>query len=175
MQGRNLFLTILLLSATAAGATQFQAFDRSSQVEASDLILVGRVISTRSGWNEGGGGIHTDAEVAIHEVWKGLPSSERIVVRTPGGIADDVEYAVDGGAALHEGETVVLFLEEDGETYRPFGMTFGKYSVEGSRDGAFLVGNLPPAVTGAQSFEVVSIVLEDLRREVEAILEGDRR
>lgn len=175
MQTRNLLMTVFLLSATAAGATQFQAFDRSVQVHGSDVILVGRVVATRSDWDESRSGIHTDAEVAIDEVWKGLPSGERVVVRTPGGVVEDVEYAVDGGAALREGETVVLFLDENGETYRPFGMTFGKYSVERNRDGGFLIGSLPPAVTGAQSFDLVSIELDDLRREVIDILEGVRR
>lgn len=169
------FLTILLLHASIAAATQFQAFDRREQVSESDAILVGRVLSVGSAWDDGATGIHTDAEVSIEEVWKGLPGSDRVTVRSPGGSVDDVEFSIEGAPTFRVGERVLLFLSAAGDAYRPFGMRFGKYTIEDTGAGEFLVGNLPPAVTGTQQFEAVSLGLDELRDEVRSILEGSSR
>ena len=111
----------------------------------------------------------------MDEVWKGLPETDHVTVRTPGGFVDNVGLAVDGTAQFADGERVVLFLARSGDVYQPVGMVFGKYSVEDSGPREFLIGNLPPAVTGAQRFEVISIATDDLRQEVRRIVEEQSR
>lgn len=171
MQVRIPALVLLLMTAAVAGAAQFQAFDRAEQIRASNVILKGRVISVRSDWDETASMIYSFADVAVDEVWKGLPETDHVLVRTPGGTIGDVGLAVDGAAHLAEGERVVLFLARRSDVYEPVGMIFGKYAVEDSGPREFLIGNLPPSVTGAQRFEVVSIATDDLRQEVRRILE----
>jgi hypothetical protein len=162
----------VLWIATLAGAAQFEAFDRAAQVRGSDLVVLGRVVEVRSGWNADRSAIVTEARVAVDEVWKGLPETDVVVVRTWGGVAGGVEQVFEGEAELRRGEEVVLFLRRDGDAWRPAGMAFGKYAVEGNGDGAFLIGSLPPAVSGAQRFEQVSVAIEELRREVARLLAG---
>jgi hypothetical protein len=174
MQAR-VFAVGLVLIASAASASQFQAFDRAAQVRASDVVLKGHVTSLRSEWDESGSEIHTFADVAVDEVWKGLPETDHITVRTLGGTVDEVGLAVEGAAQFAMGERVLLFLQKTDDVYQPVGMMFGKYSVEDSGPVEFLIGSLPPKVTGAQQFEVITIATDDLRLEVDHVLEEESR
>jgi hypothetical protein len=45
--------------------------------------------------------------------------------------------------------------------------------IDGDGSDAFLVGAMPPAVSGAQRFVQVSIAMDDLRSEVKSILDGE--
>lgn len=163
-------LLVLGLMASVSWASQFEAFDRASQVRESELILVGRVLSTRSEWTPNRSAIVTDAVVAIEEVWKGLPASDRVTVRTLAGTVDGVTLEVEGAARFTEGEEVMVFLDEVDGHFVPWGMRFGKYSVVESDGEVFLVGALPPSITGAQKFVQVSIASDDLHDEVRSIL-----
>jgi len=168
-------LTVLsmIFAVATVDATQFEPFDRATQVRGSDVILLGRVAAVRSGWNDSRTAIFTETQIDVTEVWKGMPATDRVVVRVPGGNAGEIEQVVEGAARFETGELVVVFLEREAETYRPWGMAFGKYSLEGTGQDAFLVGGLPPVIRGAQAFDQVSVALVDLRREVDAILEGE--
>lgn len=163
-----------LIGVTSVGATQFRSFDRETQIRESELVVVGRVLTMRS-LRDARRSIVTDVEVAVAEAWKGLPEGERLLVRVPGGRVDGVELVVQGAPRFRPGEAVVLFLDRDGERWRPWGMAFGKYAVEGSGDGRFLVGHLPPVVSGPQDFEAVSVALDELRREVKDAAAGGGR
>jgi hypothetical protein len=171
MRKTALFLGGLLVSiVSSANATQFQGFSRADQVRGSDLIVIGRVTSLRSDWDENRSTIYTDAEVAVHEVWKGSTPGDSLSVRTLGGSVDNVMLKVDGAAAFVSGEEVVLFLRLSDGVYTPWGMTFGKYQIVGSPSDPFAIGSLPPSVPGSQEFEQVSLALGDLRAEVAAAL-----
>lgn len=175
MRAYATILCVCVLLGAVAHATQFRAFDRAAQVAGSDAVLVGRVKALRSGWDEAGTGIYTDADVAVEEVWKGMPDSDHVIVRVLGGSVGGVALAVEGTARFAPGERVVLFLIRSGEVYRPWGMIYGKYEVRRSRGGDFVVGSLPPAVSGAQSFPFVSLALDELRLEVRGLVEGGAR
>jgi len=164
--GKGLALALLL--ASAAQASQFRAFGRDAQVRGSDLIAIGRVVSVRSDWDERHSAIHTDAEIAIDEVWKGDPQGDRIVVRSLGGRVGNVALEVDGSAEFTIGEHVLVFLRAADGAYVPWGMRFGKYEIIDEGGASFAVGPLPPKVTGAQQFSQVSVPLDDLRAEVAA-------
>jgi hypothetical protein len=165
--------SLLLLGAVASWASQFESFDRAAQVAGSELILAGRVVSTRSEWTSDHSAIVTFADIAIDEVWKGTPPGDRVTVSTLGGSVDDVTLEVDGAATFTEGERVVVFLHEEAGRLAPWGMRFGKFSIEGEGEDAFVIGSLPPTVSGAQRYVQVSIPLAELRAEVEALVEKE--
>jgi hypothetical protein len=158
-----------------AAATQIRPFTRSEQIRASDVILIGTVVDLSPEWDDRARLIVTDAEVAVDEVWKGEPGSDRVVVRTLGGAMGSVGLAVEGAARFVEGERVLLYLERDADHFRPSGLGFGKYAIESAGGSTFAIGSPPPAVTGAGRFERMSFSLEDLRAEVGAALEDDPR
>lgn len=156
-----------------ASATQFQAFDRDGQVRGSELIAVGRVVATASHWNEAHSAIVTDVDVALDEVWKGSPAGNRITVRTLGGAVDNVALAVEGTATFRADERVVLFLRSANGFYEPWGMRFGVYEIIAVDGASFVIGALPPAVSGAQRFTQVSLPLEDLKAEVGGLVAAE--
>ena len=163
-------LAVALCVASAAYASQFRAFNRAAQVRGSDLIALGHVVSVRSDWDEQHSAIHTDAEIAVDEAWKGDPSSDRIVVRSLGGRVGDVALEVDGGASFTVGEHVLVFLRAADGAYAPWGMRFGKYEVVDEGGESFAVGPMPPKVSGAQRYTQVSVPLDDLRAEVAGLV-----
>lgn len=166
-------LALTALVAGSADASQFRAFNRDAQVRGSDLIALGRVVSVASDWDESHSAIHTDAEIAIDDVWKGEPTSDRIVVRSLGGRVGNVALEVDGSAAFTVGERVLVFLRTSGGSYLPWGMRFGKYEVVEEGGSAFAVGPLPPTVSGAQRFTQVSVPLDELHAEVTSLVSGE--
>jgi len=166
---------LLLILSRSAGASEFEAFARSDQVAASDLILVARVLSVHSEWAADRSAIHTDAELLIDAVWKGSPDGDRVIVRNPGGTVDGIASRIDGAAEFTVGERVLVFLKRRGAAFEPLGMRFGKYEIIGSGADASLVGNLPPAVTAAQKFEQVSLRLDEVRGEIAALVAKERR
>jgi hypothetical protein len=163
-------LAALMLANSVSIASQFREFDRGAQVAGSDLILTGRVVALRSAWNDQRSEIYTDAEIAIDEVWKGSPPDDSVTVRTLGGSVDGISFSANGAARFDLDERVVIFLVRHEDVYTPWGMLFGKYQILGSSPEAFAVGNLPPAVAGAQTYPQVSVSLSDLRAEVMSAL-----
>jgi len=163
--------SILLACALAAlvgtaSASQFARFDRDTQVRNSELILRGRVDTVSAHWNEARSAIYSDAEVTVEEVWKGAPSSDRVVVRVLGGTVGTVRLEVDGAPRLAAGEDVVLFLRRADGAYTPWGMMFGKYRIVGPAGAAVAVGLEPPSGEERGAFRPYSAKLIDLRREV---------
>jgi len=154
-------------------ATQFDAFDRSAQVRGSDVILTGRILAVHSEWNPDRSAIVTEAELSVDEVWKGLPSRDRVVVRTFGGRVGHVALEVEGAAQFDDGERVVLFLRRSGSVYEPFGMRFGKYQIVGAGPSSMAIGAQPPTTKGEQKLAAVSLPLARLRIEVTRLVKGE--
>lgn len=161
-------MTTLVLCGSRARASEFHAFDRASQIRASEVIVTAKVLATRSYWTTDRSAIVTDAEVLVEEAWKGAPA-ERILVRTLGGAVDAVVLKVDGAATFEAGERVVLFLEPEGDAWAPAGMIFGKLRIAGLPGDAFAIGSLPPSVPGGARYETVSVSLDELRAEVGSV------
>lgn len=164
-----------LLIAVRGEASQFMTFDREMQVSGCDLILTASVLSVSSSWSPEHSQIYSDAELAIDDVWKGAPESDRVVVRTLGGTVGSIGLEVDGAAQFAVGEHVLVLLKRSGDVFVPWGMKFGKYGILGVAGDLFAVGGLPPVVAEAQSYEVVTLPLADLRDEIAALVAGETR
>jgi hypothetical protein len=160
---------------TSVRASDFASFDRKLQVDHSDLVLTGSVTSVTSSWSPDHSVIYTDAELAIDDVWKGFPDRDRIVVRSLGGRVGRVGLEVDGAAPFAVGERVLVFLKQTGAVFTPVGMKFGRYEVRGHGADLFAVGSPPPAAREAQPYETVSVPLEELRKDVAALVAGGAR
>jgi hypothetical protein len=160
--------------AVEAAATQFQLFDRADQVQGSDAIITGRILSVQSRWSPDHSAIVSDAEVAVDEVWKGTVG-DRLVVRTFGGRVGDVALEVEGAAQFASGERVLLYLRRSAGVYEPFGMRFGKYRVSGSGADSIATGSLPPTTKGEQTFPTVSLPLARLRTQVGELVKGENK
>jgi hypothetical protein len=175
MRVRLSSLAVLCMVAVAATttATEFDAFDRQLQVDGSDVIIVGRIVSVRSAWSGDHSAILTTAAVAVDDAWKG-PCADRIEVRTFGGRVGNVALEVEGAARFEAGERVVLFLRRVGDAYSPFGMRFGKFDVVGSGAAAVVVGEVPPTRRGEHQTATLSTSLAAFRAEVAGLVREEK-
>ena len=167
-------IALLTLASAGAHASNFDRFDRAAQVAASEVILTGRVAGTSSRWAHDNSAIITEADVEVTEVWKGAPA-DVVQLQTLGGTVGTVMLRVDGAAEFAVGERVVLFLDEENGSYRPYGMMFGKYEIVGSAPAEFVLGKLPPAVPGADRYETISASLEEIRLEIQTLVAKETR
>jgi hypothetical protein len=126
--------------------------DMAGLVQRSALILEGRVLSSKP--VETGGRIETEHLLFVERTFEGDDQSLR-VIRLPGGMrADGSGMVLAGMPRLQDGENVLLFLSEAGETgiRVPVGLAQGKYSVLYTETGEKLL---------SRSMSGLSLVNED--------------
>jgi len=102
---------------------------------ASDVIITGDVINSKSFWSADKHFIYTMATVAIREVIKGTPLQNNLTIVHEGGEVDGIGLKVSDVAPLTMGETVLLFLSSEktagpGVRYTIVGKAQGKYSID---------------------------------------------
>jgi hypothetical protein len=103
--------------------------------KASDVIITGEVINSKSFWSADKQFIYTFATVAIRKVIKGKPLQNSLTVVHEGGEVDGIGLKVSDVAPLSRGETVLLFLSPEkittpGMRYTIVGKAQGKYSLD---------------------------------------------
>ncbi len=124
-----------LFWALSAHATTLVYLDVPGKARGADLVVHGKVVSSKARWSGDGRRIFTETTVRVEDTWKGQPT-EQVLVRQPGGEVEGVGQRVDGVANLPEGQEVVLFLEaRPGGAWLLHGMAQGKYRVERTSDG----------------------------------------
>jgi hypothetical protein len=119
-------LTLSLGSATTTRASVVEALDLEALVQESDDVIVARVMSERSHYDERGT-IVTDYVMQVERTEKGatVPGAA-VTVRKLGGIVDGRGMRIAGEPGFELGERVVLFGKRGGKTYlRPVGMAQG--------------------------------------------------
>jgi len=79
----------------------------------SEVIILGKVEATESGWSDDGRIIVTRATVSVERALKGGPRAQ-VIVETPGGRVGEVAMIASGAPVFHAGDRVVLFLESAG-------------------------------------------------------------
>ena len=111
----------------AARASLVEALDLAALVAESEQVVVGRVLSESSHYDERGR-IVTDAALQVEETLKGdRAPGAAIMVRRLGGVVDDIGMRVSGEASFTVGESVLLFgaRTRAGGALRAVGMAQG--------------------------------------------------
>ena len=133
LSARCLLVCSLLLSTSLfsqAHASLVEALDLATLMGEAEQVVVARVISLNSRFDERGQ-IVTDVAMQVEESVKGeQPAGAAIVVRKQGGVLGDIGMRVSGEPNFSVGETVVLFggRTKDG-ALRPVGMSQGALRV----------------------------------------------
>jgi hypothetical protein len=100
----------LTAPAPARGSTEPKWSD-AQLIHFADLIVTGRVLEIRSGFDPAVQAIYTYITVAVQRVLKGVVSESTITIKQLGGEAGRRGLRVPGQAAFNVGEDVLLFLE----------------------------------------------------------------
>ncbi|MEM6558936.1 MAG: hypothetical protein AAF605_04050 [Myxococcota bacterium] len=106
-------MTLTSVGPVAAEPVAEEKLTIEEKSEASDLVVLGKVVKSTSYWK--GKLIVTTSDVAIYDVIKGDVDSEEVQVTTVGGVVGDIRLRVTHSTALEEGELAILFLREPGE------------------------------------------------------------
>jgi len=78
----------------------------------AEVILVGKVIHQKAGWNENQTRIYTWVTIEIDEFIKGNNGSTSMVVKHPGGEIGEVGELYTHAPTFSKDEEVLLFLEK---------------------------------------------------------------
>jgi hypothetical protein len=96
----------------------------------ADWIVVGKVESMDSRWNEAHDYIYTYVTLSVTDYWKNPLNQTMLTIQVPGGAVGDITQQVTDTPYFHIGETVVLFLfNQDGQKW-VYGWEKGKFTVE---------------------------------------------
>ncbi len=110
--------------ATASTYEYARPKDLEALVEDADRAVVGEVIST---WTERApSGLWSVASIVVDETLHGAHSPV-IEVRWPGGKVGNIELVVAGAPSIHKGDTVLAFIDDQGQFV---GMSQGAFLVE---------------------------------------------
>ena len=170
---------LVFLSLTSSvGATTARFLSRPDMVKESDLIVLGRVVETRSVWIDRD--LVTLATIEVSETFKGGPVS-RVTVTLPGGIDANRKFPIamtwPGAPRLEVREEAVVFLTGEGDGYQIAGFSQGKFSVSTGSDGRKSVGRDLRQLTlrgesgdaaGTQSSEDLASFRAEIRRLIAA-------
>jgi len=121
----------ILLTALPATPTTVVPPTFDELVQRSELVIVARVVATRSAWvdSRSGRSIVTDVTVSIEQTLKGPTYAERSLEFLGGTVGEDTLH-VDGMPEFHVGDRAVLFLNEAGRPASPVvGFMYGWFRI----------------------------------------------
>lgn len=138
----------IALSAGPASATTFADTTVEELVAASELVVVGDVVSTRVFEHGPGGqsGIHTQVRLRVSEVLRGAGRTE-VTIWVPGGRIGRRLRRVSGQATFRSGEQVLVLVHWADGGWWPTGMGRGKWLPSASARGFYQP--VEPLVHGA--------------------------
>jgi hypothetical protein len=109
-------------------ATTIAPTDLTEAVAASQLIVRGRVVDTRSFVNEADGAAYTAVTAAVSATLKGEAESH-VTFLVHGGIIGRYQYKTIGAPEFHRGDEAYMFLRAARGQWWPVGMSAGVYRV----------------------------------------------
>jgi hypothetical protein len=121
----------VLAVAVPAFSTTVVAPTFDDLVRRSELVIVARVVATRSEWvdSRSGRSIVTDVTVSIEQTLKGPTFAERSLEFLGGTVGEDTLH-VDGMPEFRVGDRAVLFLNETGRPASPIvGFMYGWFRI----------------------------------------------
>lgn len=120
-----------LIAAAPAFATLIVPLSQEDLVTGADVVVQGRILETRSFWNQEHTVIFTDVRIQVEDPVLGHPSSV-VTVRTVGGQVGKERLVFVGGPSFTVGERQLLFLHHHQD---------GSLRVVGARQGQFRIVN----------------------------------
>ena len=125
----SLLLALSCVVAPAAMATTVAQMSIHDMVSMAPSIVVGKVESSSSRWNEDHSLIVTDVHIRVTDVIKGQHAGD-IVITQPGGKVGKLRVDVDGAVAYQNGQETVLFLAPDSKGHQQvLGVFRGRFDV----------------------------------------------
>ena len=128
---RLLCAVAVVAAAAPASSTTVTAPTFDELVLQSELVVVARVVATRSAWvnSRAGRSIVTDVTVSIERTLKGPTYAERSLEFLGGTVGEDTLH-VDGMPEFHVGDRAVLFINEAGRPASPIvGFMYGRFPI----------------------------------------------
>jgi hypothetical protein len=132
---RRLFLALMLSGAILSIVIPALALCQSKAMKVDELsaraevVAVGRVAGTKSGWENNKANIVTYVTLTVGEYLKG-GGGGTMTIATPGGEVDGVGELYSHSARFAKDEQVVVFAEKDKQ---------GRFRVSGGHEGKFTV------------------------------------
>lgn len=118
----------LAVSAAEAAVTPWSLTDLTLR---AGLVVHGRIIGQSSTWNHDKTAIFTDSTVDVLNEIKGHTRTDRLVIRTPGGVVGGIGLWVEPVPHFLPGEEVLVFLAPSpAGGHEVVGATQGKYAVQ---------------------------------------------
>ncbi|TWO32873.1 T9SS type A sorting domain-containing protein [Seonamhaeicola sediminis] len=109
--GLILIFGVYTLNLHAQDHSLIQKISLDKQVELSDAIIEGEVISKTSYWDAAHKNIYTSNLIKVYKVFKGETVSETVEIITPGGVVDLKALVVSHSLQLKKGDIGVFMLE----------------------------------------------------------------
>lgn len=126
--GRALAAGVLLVC--AAGATLIPSLSFEQLIDASELIVSGRVTSSWSAWDAEHKYIWTHYNLSVASALKGSPASI-VEFAEPGGALEGYAMNIAGSVRYSAGDNMVVFLSRMPNGYlRTAGWAQGKYALD---------------------------------------------
>jgi hypothetical protein len=128
-----IFVTILSLGSveSTSNATMVKRLSEDDMTNQAKTIVTGRVLATKSEWNEERTKIYTYITISTQTFLKGDDQPQEMVIKKLGGEVGDIGMLVEGTSVFEEGEEVLLFLRKGRKGFhRILGFSQGKFSIE---------------------------------------------
>lgn len=134
-----LAIATVVLFAGAAQATTIVALPERELVARANVIAFGTVLRTETVVNARGQ-VFTQAELQVHQGFRGVRANEFLLVQVPGGpLPNGLEARTVGAPRLAAGQLVFGFFEQRDGTVRPLGLAFGLLRVRTNTTGELRV------------------------------------
>jgi hypothetical protein len=127
------FVTSLILGIVVprTNATVVKILSEDDMTNQAKTIVTGRVLATKSEWNEERTKIYTYITISTQTFLKGDDRPQEMVIKKLGGEVGDIGMLVEGTSVFEEGEEVLLFLRKGRNGFhRIIGFSQGKFSIE---------------------------------------------
>jgi hypothetical protein len=124
-----LLVSIVLVCSSTHHATTVERLELDDLVKKAHRIVLGKVQSKRTVWSPNGKLIFTNYTVEVHEVMKGQ-TARTIELTTIGGQIGDLILHVAGMPVFEQGESTVLFVENNGAFSTVVGLGQGKFTIQ---------------------------------------------
>lgn len=114
----HIFSVFLLLSAsTLVAQAALIEIPLEQQIENSNLVVEGKVVSSKAAWDSDHKMIYTTHTVEVYKVFKGSITTNTIEVITVGGFVEDQGFSASHMLELHKGDTGMFTLHNSKITF----------------------------------------------------------